>query len=100
MSYDVGIGDFDANYTSNASKLWYDSIDDTGFGGGLIELHGMTGKEAHGVLSWAFDRLNTMRPFNYDAPNGWGSTSGGLIFMARIMAACAKYPDEIVSVYR
>lgn len=99
MSYDVSIGGFEANYTSNVSKMWYDSISDTGAGGGLRELNGRTGEEAHRILSFAFDRLNKMHPFNYDAPNGWGSTEGGLIFMARIMAACAKYPNERVSVW-
>lgn len=98
MSYDVVIGDFDANYTSNVSSMWYDSIPDAGKGGGLRELDGLTGKEAHSVLSRAFDTLDRMYPLDYDAPNGWGSTSGALIFTARIMAACSKHKKKRVRV--
>ena len=35
----------------------------------------------------------------YDAANGWGSAYGGLLFMARIMTACAKNPRKKVHVY-
>lgn len=97
MSYDVTIGDFEANYTSNVSSMWYYSMGELG----MSSIDGMPGRDAHAVLSNAFDKLRLEHFFiNYEPPvNGWGSAEGGLIFMARIMAACARYPDEIVRVY-
>jgi hypothetical protein len=111
MSYDVRIGDFDANYTSNAGKLYHRHIerdDETG----LQALHGLTGKQAHALIAQALDRIHHeyvsvsksgeigARSFcaQYDAPNGWGSTAGALIFLARIAAACAENPRKRVSV--
>lgn len=107
MSYDVSIGRHSFNYTSNVSRMWYDHIPDYGNGGGLRELHGLSGKAAVAVLNEAFSRLNSARPAEgrdhsffsqYDAANGWGSAYGGLIFMARIMAACAQNPRKKVHV--
>lgn len=107
MSYDVSIGDQSFNYTSNVAKLWYDHIPDDGKGGGLHELHGLTGKEAVALLGEAFSRIDDARFGNgrdhaffsqYDAANGWGSAYGGLLFMARIMTACAKNPRKKVHV--
>jgi hypothetical protein len=102
MSYDVGIGDFSANYTSNVSGLWYDHIPNWGNGGGLHEINGKTGKQALQILSDAIDcmwRNDIDQLKRYDAPNGWGSTQGALIFTARILAACAANPRKKVRVY-
>lgn len=112
MSYDVYIGDFSANYTFNVSNLFYDHIEDMGNGGGLNEIDNKTGSEVAGILAKAFDRIyetkNSMwshdeigeRAFcaKYDAPNGWGSAVGGIVFLARIMAAAASNPEEIMRV--
>lgn len=107
MSYDVGIGDFDGNYTSNLGRLYHKHIrveDRTG----LQALDGLTGKQAFPVLSLAIDlinneycSLNGARAFRaeYDAPNGWGSTDGAILFLAQILAACAKHPRKKVRVW-
>ena len=106
MSYDVTVGDvFSGNYTRNLSKLFHEHIqsgDDTG----LQALHGLTGAEALMLLSDAFDRLQNTRRYQedirlaqYDAPNSWGTAMGAVIFLGQIMAACAKYPNEKVSVF-
>lgn len=106
MSYDVDIGKESFNYTSNVAALFYDHIPAQDSRGGLHELHGKTGRQAADILASAFDRIHqTTRDLwknhdvgdpefcaKYDAPNGWGSAVGGLIFLARIMAACADNP--------
>ena len=80
--------------------------------GGLHAINGMTGREAHKVLSEAFDRIEKTRLemweegargepafcAKYDAPNGWGSVLGAIVFLSLIMAACAEYPDDRVEV--
>lgn len=112
MSYHISIGPFEANYTSNVSALFYDHIPGERPLGGLHELDGLTGREAAAVLSDAFDRIHDTKMgvwrhdtagepdfcAKYDAPNGWGSAVGGLIFLAQILAACAKHPRKKVSV--
>jgi hypothetical protein len=32
----------------------------------------------------------------YDAPNGWGSLVGAMLFIARFQSECIKYPYAIV----
>mgnify|MGYP003504240381 FL=1 len=106
MSYDVGIGSVSHNYTSNVSRLFYDHIPDFGKGGGLHELNGLTGKQAADIIADAFDRIDGTRSkfwsegsvgevefsAKYDAPNGWGSAIGALVFLAKIQGACIKNP--------
>lgn len=113
MSYDISIGSFDANYTFNVAALFYDHIPAERSRGGLHELDGLTGRQAVDVLQAAFERVNrtylsdwssgevgaaTFRA-RYDAANGWGSTVGGLIFLSRILAACAANPRKRVRVH-
>lgn len=107
MSYDVVIGGEWFNYTYNVGRLFGDHIE-----GGLQALDGLTGKQAVRVLSDAFDAidLSVLSHWShgdvgepkfckiYDAPNGWGSAVGGLVFLSRIMAACAKHPRHKVRV--
>lgn len=112
MSYDVSIGDADFNCTYNVSKLFYDHIPQVRDRGGLSEVHGLSGKQAASILGDAFERIHgtyltawrngevgaaTFRA-KYDPPNGWGSTVGGLIFLARLMAACTDNPRKKVEV--
>ncbi len=107
MSYDVSIGSFDGNYTWNVSALFYDHIPD-----GLNALDGLTGKQAVELLTVAFSRIHATKMAmwktqsvgepefcaKYDAPNGWGSTVGALIFLAQILSACAANPRKKVRV--
>ena len=113
MSYDISIGPFNANYTSNVAALFYDHIPAERSRGGLHELHGLTGRQAAAVLADAFDHIADTKLSlwhrdtvgepefcaKYDAPNGWGSTVGALIFLAQILAACATYSRSRVSVW-
>lgn len=107
MSYDIDIGRENFNYTSNVARLFYDHIPATDEErGGLHSLNGLTGKQAAEVLRVAFDQIDrsVMRDWNdtdvgepkfcgrYDPANGWGSTVGALVFLARIMAACHANP--------
>ena len=112
MSYDVSIGSASLNYTSNGAALFYDHIPATDSRGGLHELDGKTGKQAVAILAEAWDRINRTRHdlwladdvgepafcAKYDAPNGWGSTVGGLTFLGLIMSACAANPRKLVRV--
>ena len=101
MSYDVAIGDFDANYTYNLADLFHNHID-----GGIRALDGLPGSVALVRLNGFFESVmwehikigkDQFRE-KYDSPNGWGDVDGALIFMARIMAACAMNPDGKVRV--
>lgn len=109
MSYDVSIGDEWFNYTWNVSPLFYDHIPapDQETRGGINRLDGLTGRQAAGVISEAFERIHStlcrgdsVRSFRskYDAENGWGSTDGALVFLALIMAACHANPRKRVRV--
>lgn len=111
MSYDVSIGKFDVNYTSNVGSVFHDHIkrDDVT---GLQALNGLYGFQASSVLYAAWSNLNATRHAmyqdgvvgepameeKYNAPNGWGSLVGALIILGKITAACAEYPHEMVSV--
>lgn len=112
MSYDVSIGDQSFNYTYNVSRLFYDHIPAERERGGLSEIDGLNGKQAALVLADAFERINRTRRelwseaevgepkfcARYDAPNGWGSTVGGIVFLANIMAACHANPRKKVRI--
>lgn len=119
MSYDVSIGDASLNYTSNVAALFYDHIPASESRGGLHELHGKTGKQAVAILDEAWSRIhNTMLDLwrsnlangdpvvgepefcaKYDAPNGWGSAVGALVFFGQLTAACATNPRKKVRVW-
>lgn len=112
MSYDVSIGKVSLNYTWNGNALFFDHIPAMRRSGGINELDGLTGRQAAAVISDALDRIvSTQRNLQrdgdigaplfcarYDPPNGWGSTVGALIFLSRILAACALHPSHRVSV--
>lgn len=122
MSYDVTIGSFDANYTSNVGALFHNHIkrqdplipeaDITG----LQALDGLYAHEAAQLLYQAWSNINAERisygkeygippivgepemEAKYNASNGWGSLVGALIFLGKITAACAATPFERVHV--
>ena len=112
MSYDISIGKEHFNQTFNLAPMFYGNIRDTGKGGGLRELDGLTGKQAIPVLDDALQSLSDKRlglwkerdvgdtDFRalYDAPNGWGSTIGGILFLGRLLAACAQNRRKVIRV--
>lgn len=122
MSYDVSIGDFDGNYTSNAGKLFHKHIVLTRTMDqitGLQALDGLQGEEASPILADAWKNINAerrelSRPSSgwkdngdvgepemeklYNSLNGWGSLVGALVFLGEITAACACNPHERISV--
>lgn len=112
MSYDVYIGEDWVNFTSNCSALWYDHIPDSGKGGGLREIDGMTGAEAARLISSSFNQMNATRhsmweanvigepkmSAKYDAKNGWGSLIGAILFMGQIIDMCLRNPRKKVRV--
>lgn len=122
MSYDISIGTFERNYTSNRADLYRDHfpggerLDENGVlttvPAGLDAIHDKTGREAGEILLEMISAINDTRirlgndrvkgdqPIcdQYDSPNGWGSLVGQLIFLGEIAAACAMHPDEKVFV--
>lgn len=112
MSYDVAIGAYDGNYTYNLSKLFHDHIRDADGNTGLQCLDGMTGKQAGELLGNAWSSIHSkyLSAWKsgdvgapsfcqiYDAPNGWGSTVGALIFLGELTAACCASPRRRVRV--
>lgn len=113
MSYDIYIGGGESfNYTSNLGKLFYDHMpaDESSDRGGLHTLHGCTGKQAGDKIAAAFKRIDETRRgcwggdvmgdpefcAKYDAPNGWGSTVGAILFLSEVMAACYQSPRKRV----
>jgi len=113
MSYDISVGKWSGNYTSNVSALFYDHMPESdNVLGGLNGLHGLKGREAGDRIAEAFERISHTRRklyvdgaigepafcAKYDAKNGWGSAIGGLVFLAEIMAACYQHPLAKVSV--
>ncbi len=106
MSYDVDVGPESFNYTYNVAALFYDHIPQHRNKGGLSEIDGLTGKQASAVLAEAFKAISSTQmslwevdkvgePLfcaDYDSKNGWGSTVGGLLFLANILAACSTNP--------
>jgi hypothetical protein len=113
MSYDVYIGVEDFNVTYNLAALFYDHIAPVEGGrGGLYELDGLTGRAALVLLQGALQEIERTRCSlwqvqaigepkfceRYDAPNGWGSAIGGILFLSLLMAACALNPRKKVRV--
>jgi hypothetical protein len=111
MSYDVSIGDFDVNYTSNVGAVFHDHIKE-GEVTGLQALNSLYGFQASEILYRAWSNLNATRhamykdgevgepamEAKYNAANGWGSLVGALVTLGKITAACATYPHEVVHV--
>ena len=101
MSYDVRIGDFSANYTSNVRRMFHNHIrhnDKTG----VQALDGLTGRKAGVILAHAIEAIHDESCqrdglSHYDSPNGWGNATGAVLFLARILGACLRYPRCIVS---
>lgn len=113
MSYDVYVGRGEShNYTYNVSKLFYDHIPAETSKGGIHELDGKTGKQAAEIISRALEEINRTRNNLwkadsvgerefcrlYDAPNGWGSTIGAIMFLAILLNDCHRHPKSKVVV--
>jgi hypothetical protein len=117
MSYDLSIGDAEFNYTYNLSGLFHKHIHN-GADTGLGALCGMTGRQAAIVLQAAFESIHReyMDPFRSGAritcidadrilsdshtpENGWGSYTSALIFLGRLLGACAANPRSKIKVY-
>jgi hypothetical protein len=115
VSYDVSIADESFNYTSNVAAFFYDHLlvdGDAGISDGLPSLDGLTGKEAAHRLASAFEDIERTRLklwnggdvgepalcAKYDASNGWGSTVGAILFLARIQSACIRHPRSLLRV--
>jgi len=93
MSYNIYIGPEPFNYTSNLAE-----DRPTGF----QSLHDLTGAEAAPLLNQALSNIRLVPDEKiqkkYNPPNGWGTVTGGVIFMARVMAACYENPKDTVEV--
>lgn len=102
MSYDVSVGEFSANYTSNVWRMFHTHISHKGTIG-VQALNGLTGRAAGVILSHAIEAIHAESCerdglAHYDSPNGWGNATGAVMFLARILGACHRYPRCIVRV--
>ena len=110
MSYDVSIGKWSGNFTSNTlGQLCCNHLD---IENGLRSLDGLTGYQAAPFLSVFWEMVNDERHqmwkadvvgepdfcAKYDSPNGWGSLVGALVFMGELTAACALFQKSKISV--
>ena len=115
MSYDLWLEDENNgvlcdghNFTSNIGNLFRKHL---GFEGrGLHEIDGLPAHRALKLIMDFWDRLDAElivlwqsetvgEPAlcaKYDAPNGWGSLVGAMLFLARFQSECIKYPYATV----
>ena len=105
MSYEVSIGTFEENVTYNGQPVFAAIMAD-----GLWTLHGMTGKQAAGVIAdglvwnWAHPLNNTKResvlskvkPWRHDYPHL--TADQALDFLARFREVCLRHPRHKVTV--
>jgi hypothetical protein len=110
MGYDISIGNWSGNHTSNSlgDLVWTHLCVEKG----MRALDGKTGKQASQILQqfWCRVRLEKQKFWRdgvvgapemcakYDSPNGWGSLVGALIFMGELTAACAENPRHKIKV--
>jgi hypothetical protein len=127
MSYDVSVGDASFNYTFNLANFFADFMPERdegeGKGGredrfdGLWALDGLTGKQAVEKLEDFFvnvdrgvSRLYRAPNYGsgpayeelgrkYDPDNGWGCVGSAMVFLGRLMGACARNPKARVRVF-
>ena len=105
MSYDVYVGVETYSYTFNLSTFFHTYLT-TGGKTGIQCLDGLKGKTAARVISVAIELaeadLVRTTPQNYqdtfDAPNGWGSTIGAILWLSKLMAACYEKPRYVIRV--
>lgn len=102
MSYDVTIGKFSANYTSNVWLMFHNHILRDRITG-VQALDGLTGRAAGVILAHAIEAIHDESCArdglaHYDSANGWGNATGAVLFLARILGACHRYPRSIVRV--
>lgn len=92
MSYNMGIGERDFNYTYNVSGMWYDCYPEKG----IREHYGLTGKEAVPVLRKLREHMedNRERLIKMEPDNGWGNFEGALAFVGKLISASIENPDE------
>ena len=98
MSYDISIGTFETNYTSNVVQMWDIAMPDLN----LRDMHGKTGRECLPHLLAGVTSLNDY-PAIYDtmAPeNGRGNRIGARITLSNLAVACREFPNHIVEISR
>jgi hypothetical protein len=95
VSYDVTIGDFERNYTSNVSCMWRHA------GLNLREFDERPAAELIEPLRGAIHKMID-DPNTYEAmepANGWGDYKGCLDFLISILHACREEPASKVEVF-
>lgn len=93
MSYSMGIGGDNFNYTYNVSGMWYACYPEKG----IREHYGKTGREAVPVLIklWEYMEDNKEELEEMDPKNGWGSYHGAKAFVVDLIAASLRNPYSI-----
>jgi hypothetical protein len=92
MSYDMGIGPLDFNYTYNVAKMWYASEPEKG----IRAIYGLTGEQALPVLRnmRAYMEDHWAEMLSYEPSNGWGSAKGAHEFLSDLIRASIDWPND------
>jgi hypothetical protein len=100
MSYQLYIGSTEHSYTYNLRDLFEEIIQDTAHDTkGIYAFDSLTGYEALPLIKQAFRKANSHEDIkSFDAPNGWGTANGALLFLARFAIECAMNPYETINV--
>ena len=93
MSYDMSLGEEEFNYTYNVAKMWYDCFPVYG----IREIYGLSGEEAVAALRELREHMedNRTRMIAMEPSNGWGSYSGALGFVNKLILASLEAPEEV-----
>lgn len=88
---------FEANYTYNVSKMFYDALK---LKDGIRELNGKTGEECKPILESGITRfvLNREQYKKWNPDNGWGDYASALELLRKLVEWCDQAPKAIMRV--
>ena len=94
MSYDISIGTFETNYTSNVVQMWDIAMPELN----LRDMHGKTGREC---LPHLLAGVTSLNDYPAMAPeNGWGNRIGARLTLSNLVVACREFPNHLVRIYK
>ena len=87
---------YDASYTYNVSKMYYDAFD---LKDGIRGLHGKSGVECKPLLENAIKKFIDNRELykSWNPENGWGDYDGALNLLHTLLRWCDESPNALMS---
>ena len=88
---------YDANYTYNVAKMFYDAFD---LVDGIRELNGKTGTECKPLIEKAIKKFVDNKELyeKWNPENGWGDYDGALDLLRMLLQWCNEAPNAVMSV--